>query len=557
MSSKSDNNLVTSKAVTQTDVVQLMDTSVTWMSDETNPNRDNDFRSKTKIIIDNIEGICDGSGVGGSCPELPTDGKPQPEKNGNANAKTWKVTKMVGSKYKGKYKVVDSLGINIAVEFKTTQTAQQYIDHFVCVQQGNVTPTPQPTPKPTTLKAIISVLPATIISIGQPFILDGAKSQGNIDKYEWNQTSGETTNILEPNARNTTVVLPQDIQEGPLGYQLTITGSDGKTDTTSITVTVSTFPPTPTPTPQPTGDKDPEGITKIYPDDTDTVKAAQAWYLSKNGPNDSRLSGKWDAKKVLPDNTIEITPTSGTNPASARIYIRTTNPNALDQNKQLVLGSNWAEMAKMKYMIGPEDFRNCETTAYYKILKSMGNDEFTMYWMGGAHPSDDVWPLQCLGCCNKAQLQMDDPNTPRAAKEYHHFGGSKGYAFSPKKGLFDLKTALGGTMVNKLIGQKLVMYVLENPDGTAKEVHIELYVDLQSKDLDKPDYNNQKWQLFCEWIDNGNNWATTPSNTDYIKQCKAIPNQMISWGGPYVALRLDVNIWRLYALSIRPISVQK
>jgi hypothetical protein len=652
MSSKSDNNLVTNinKAVTQEDITQLMDTAIRWMADPLNPNRDSNFRTKTKDVVDNIGGICndivgkeplplaqtltidkntpvqitlkstnpnneyitfltltepqfgkisDFDGITGNltytpntdidnvtdsfdftinvngvnsikrstvniaidvivtptptptptptCPELPTDGKPQPEKNGNANAKTWKVTKMVGSKYKGKYKVVDSLGINIAVEFKTTQTAQQYIDHFVCIQSGggSVTPTPTPTPQPLITKSIISQPVSKIVKPNQHVELDGSKSTsvtpGQIT-FVW-KVPGVPAVIFET-VSDPVFKFNTTNQEGELPITLEIIDGDGGTSESTVTLTVTSVEP-------PQSDKDPEGIQKLYPDDPAQEK--QQWFLSKYGPNDARVSGK-GARKIISGNIVQITPDPGTNPASARIYIRTTNPNALDQNTQLINGKDWAKMAQQKYMVGPEDFRNCEVTHYYKITKSSASDEMTTYWMGGAHPSGDAFPLQCIACCNKAQIKMD--MTPRAAKEYHHAFSPAGYAWSPTKALFDLKGALGGTMVGKMIGQKLVMYVIDNPDGTPKEVHLELYVDTQSKDLPKPDYTKQKWDLLAEWMDNGSNWPD-PSNDMYIKNCNAKKGQMISWGGPYVALRLDDNIWELHALSIRPILIQK
>ena len=538
--------------IQQQDITQIMSATITWMSDVLNPNRDAIFRDALKTIVNDIGGICDSGGTGGGpCPDLPTEGKPQPEKHGNPDANTWKTTKMVGRKYRGQYKVVDDKNVNIAVEFKKQDTAQQYIDHFKCEQNK------PPTPKMT--KAIIKPVPEQIPTSGT-FTLDGSDSiaaEGTtILTYAWGQTKGEI--VVLPTPVSPTVGITSPSTEQQLEFTLTVTDTMGGSDMTSITVNVSnaiiiTPTPTPTPTPQPTGGKDIEGIQMLYPDDTDPIKASQAWYLSKSGPNDARVSGK-GVRKIISGNIVEITPDTGTHPASARVYIRTTNPKALDTNEQLILGKDWTQMAIKKYMIGPEDFRNCEVSAYYKITKSSASDEMTYYWMGGAHPSDDLWPLQCVACCNKAQVKMD--MSPRAAKEYHHYASPDGYAWSPKSALFDLKSALGGTMVNKMIGQKLVIYVIDNPDGTPKEVHMELYIDTQSKDLAKPNYDIQKWQLFCEWIDNGSNWPD-PKNDGYIANCKAKKGQMISWGGPYIAMRLDDNIWQLHSLSIRPIKLPK
>jgi K319-like protein len=531
------------RPITQEIITQVMSITIQWMSDPLNPNRDSDFRNKMKdLISSSIDGICDGSGGGGGggpCPDLPSEGKPQPEKNGNKDANTWKTTKMVGIKYKGQYKVVDDKNVNIAVEFKSQATAQQYIDHYKCAQS-----TPQIT------KAIIKPVPPQIPT-GATFTLDGnsstAAAGATIITYTWTQTKGNP--VVLPTPTSPTVGITTGDTEEVLEFKLIVTDDKGTMDSATISVNVSNavITPTPTPTPIPVGGRDIEGIQMLYPDDP--TQSAQQWFLSKYGPNDARVSGK-GARKIISGNIVEVTPDPGTHPASARIYIRTTNPSALDQNKQLESGKDWAKMAKQKYMVGPEDFRNCEVTAYYKITKSSAEDEMTFYWMGGAHPSGDTWPLQCIACCNKAQIKMD--MTPRAAKEYHHFASPDGYAWNPKSPLFDLKSALGGTMVGKMIGQKLVMYVIDNPDGTPKEVHLKLYVDTQSKGLDKPNYDIQKWDLFCEWIDNGSNWPD-PKNAGYITNCNAKKGQMISWGGPYVALRLDDNIWQLHSLSIRPI----
>lgn len=307
-----------------------------------------------------------------------------------------------------------------------------------------------------------------------------------------------------------------------------------------------------TPPPPAGGSKDLEGIQMLYQDDPRQLMQAQQFFLGRDGPNHERVSGK-GARKIT-NGVVQITPDPGTSPASARIYIRTTNPKATDVNTQLILGKDWQKMKEAKYMVGPEDFRNCELSAYYKITKSSASDEMTFYWMGGAHPSDDQWPLQCVSCCNKAQIKMD--MTPRAAKEYHHYKSPAGYAWNPKPALFDLKSALGGTMVGKMIGQKLVMYVDEDASGNPTKVHMELYVDTESKDLPKPDYTKQNWRLFCEWIDDGTNWPQ-PSNSEHIQNCNATKGQLISWGGPYVALRLDDNIWELHSLSVRPIIPTK
>ena len=59
-------------------------------------------------------------------PTLPNDGRPQPEKGANKDAKTWKTAQM--SNDPSSWKVVDDKNINVADQFHSEANAQQYID---------------------------------------------------------------------------------------------------------------------------------------------------------------------------------------------------------------------------------------------------------------------------------------------------------------------------------------------------------------------------------------------------------------------------------------------
>lgn len=71
------------------------------------------------------------------CPPLPDDGRPQPSKGANKDPNTWKVVPMRDDP--SLFKVVDDKEINVADQFDSQTTAQQYIDHFKC-------DTPEPCP---------------------------------------------------------------------------------------------------------------------------------------------------------------------------------------------------------------------------------------------------------------------------------------------------------------------------------------------------------------------------------------------------------------------------
>ena len=147
----------------------------------------------------------------------------------------------------------------------------------------------------------------------------------------------------------------------------------------------------------------------------------------------------------------------------------------------------------------------------------------TFYWRGGGAPVGGRIPSQCIAVCLKAQIQMKDC-TPRAAKEYDHYMSPDSYAWndtvSPQ---FDLKSELGGSMVGKLIGQKVVMYDVTDATGKPTAVKI-VYVDTGSINLAAPDPSKQNWRLLAAYTDDGSSWPA-PSQETYVEACNAKKGQ--------------------------------
>lgn len=80
-------------------------------------------------------------------PVLPPDGRPQPEKGANTDPNTWKVVPMTSDPTK--FKIVDDKNINVADQFNSQATAQQYIDFYKANPNPTpVTPPPEPDPCP-------------------------------------------------------------------------------------------------------------------------------------------------------------------------------------------------------------------------------------------------------------------------------------------------------------------------------------------------------------------------------------------------------------------------
>lgn len=74
------------------------------------------------------------------CPDLPADGRPQPMKNANKDANTWKVVPMKDDP--ALFKIVDDKNVNVADQFHTQAAADQYVAHYKCVDE----PDPEPCP---------------------------------------------------------------------------------------------------------------------------------------------------------------------------------------------------------------------------------------------------------------------------------------------------------------------------------------------------------------------------------------------------------------------------
>lgn len=287
-------------------------------------------------------------------------------------------------------------------------------------------------------------------------------------------------------------------------------------------------------------------IKKIYLDNTD--KKEQLWVMdtlptkSKEKVGRLRVDGQ---AKDLGNGVYEGHVTEDDKPASFRINVYTTNPKADDVDTQLIIGKDWKKMAETGYMVGPEDFRNFEATIYYKVTKlplpKDAPDEMSIYGRGGRHPDKDKFPDTCVATCYKGQIRTN--GTTRWAKEYHHIKG--GYAF------FDGNpgdVGLGDSILNKLIGQKVVIY-----DNGNNAVRGEVWIDTDSGKDGTLDLTKQNWRL-VNWMEDPGTKMPDPENDGYIKGCKATKGQPFTWAGPSVTFRIDNVIVEVQKLSVREIK---
>lgn len=256
----------------------------------------------------------------------------------------------------------------------------------------------------------------------------------------------------------------------------------------------------------------------------------------------------WFMKDLLHDPRVDIdgqvedqgngiwkgTVTHDMHPASFRIEVYTTTK-AKKIEKQLELGKDWKKMEEKGFMVDENDFKNFEATIYFKVTEIDDDDEMSIYGRGGRHPNGG-FPDNCVSCCYKGQIRTT--GVSRWAKEYHHADSPSGYIFSdgskPKDGpkWGNPKFDLGGSILNKWIGQKMIMYNIQKEGKTLPKLQV--YCDTEGGE----DITKQNWRLMNELVDDGT--LPKPDNDDFVEACNASsPSQPFTWGGPYVVFRID------------------
>jgi hypothetical protein len=277
------------------------------------------------------------------------------------------------------------------------------------------------------------------------------------------------------------------------------------------------------------------GVKKLYVDNT--AKASENWVMG-NMLNDSRIrvdgtitdkgGGEWEGHV-----------TSADNPASFRINVNTTNPNAMDPNTQSILGTDWRKMLAAGYMVDAKDWRNIEMTIYWKVLSWSDADEMSLYARGGRHSSG--WPAGCLGPCYKGQIQK--AGNSRWAKEYHHYAGSTGYWFTAGHNTSSLSDR-----TNVWTGQKVVMY--DKTVNGKPVVRLEVWKETSDEANGNP--TTQNWQMI-NWLEDDGTNTQDPSDTGFISNCHGVSKQQFLWGGPTATFRIDNVIVRVKKASVRHI----
>jgi hypothetical protein len=239
------------------------------------------------------------------------------------------------------------------------------------------------------------------------------------------------------------------------------------------------------------------GILKIYP----TVAGGREWYLNMSNPrNDSMFS-------IGSDQNI-----TKQNDGSWRI----TNP---EVRMNVTTPPNYKQ------------WKNVEITGYVKVIsiKERHKDlpeDIAWFARGGAHNED----ARCNGTALIGGIHLD--GSAGWKKEIWFTGGYTDEL---------AKTKPTGSILNRWIGWKIVMYNIDN--NTA--VKMESYLD---------NNNTNHWVKVTNLTDNGGWYADTSDKKFYSAKCGKPKDYIMTNSGPDVFFRSDNMILDFKNLSAREIQ---
>ena len=173
------------------------------------------------------------------------------------------------------------------------------------------------------------------------------------------------------------------------------------------------------------------------------------------------------------------------------------------------------------------EWKNVEITGYAKVLwADSPSDHIDWYARGGKHSSS----VPCEGSALKGWISTE--GTVSWIKEIWHTGGYTKARDTHK---------VTGSIVNRWIGWKVVMYNINNN----KAVKMESYID---------DNDNNIWKKVSEIVDNGGWFAKSSDIEFYSADCGRAKDYVITNSGPLVTFRSDNMMWDFSDLSVREIQ---
>jgi hypothetical protein len=192
-------------------------------------------------------------------------------------------------------------------------------------------------------------------------------------------------------------------------------------------------------------------------------------------------------------------------------------------------GSKYEDQVRMKVGTpeGEDQWKNVEITGYVNVLSADSlSDHIDWYARGGTQSTS----VPCEGSALKGWISAD--GTVSWIKEIWHTGGYTKVRDTHK---------VTGSIVNRWIGWKVIMYNIDNN----KAVKMESYID---------DNDNNNWRKVSEIVDNGG-WLAKSSDIEFSSaDCGRPKDYIMTNSGPMVTFRSDNMRWDFADLSVREIQ---
>jgi hypothetical protein len=240
-------------------------------------------------------------------------------------------------------------------------------------------------------------------------------------------------------------------------------------------------------------------IKEIYP----TKSGGREWFIDMANPKADKLFDPGSPIYKQPDGSWQIGGKDG-------------SKNEEDQVR-MKIGTSEDE----------SEWKNVEITGYAKVLwADSPSDHIDWYARGGKHSSS----APCEGSALKGWISTE--GTVSWIKEIWHTGGYTKARDTHK---------VTGSIVNRWIGWKVVMYNINNN----KAVKMESYID---------DNDNNIWNKVSEIVDNGGWFAKSSDIEFYSADCGRAKDYVITNSGPLVTFRSDNMMWDFSDLSVREIQ---
>jgi hypothetical protein len=240
-------------------------------------------------------------------------------------------------------------------------------------------------------------------------------------------------------------------------------------------------------------------IKEIYP----TKSGGREWFIDMANPKADKLFDPGSPIYKQPDGSWQIGGKDG-------------SKNEEDQVR-MKIGTSEDE----------SEWKNVEITGYAKVLwADSPSDHIDWYARGGKHSSS----VPCEGSALKGWISTE--GTVSWIKEIWHTGGYTKARDTHK---------VTGSIVNRWIGWKVIMYNINNN----KAVKMESYID---------DNDNNNWRKVSEIVDNGGWFAKSSDIEFYSADCGRAKDYVITNSGPLVTFRSDNMMWDFSDLSVREIQ---